>query len=87
MIIANFFVGLIIVTIGVLMVRFNFQITNFFGRDNWIEKKLGGGSLYFVMKFVAIAVILFGLLMMVSFHDNFLRWLFNPILDALNTTV
>ncbi len=79
MYIANFFLGLIVVALGATGIRFNHQIVNAFGRNNIFERKLGPGSTYAVYQLFAILVIIFGFLMMTSFHDNLLSWMFSPV--------
>jgi hypothetical protein len=83
MFIVNFILGLIIVIVGVIMLKMNFQVTNLFGRNNVFERRLGSGSTYFVLKVVALLVIFFGFLMMFSLHDNLLNLLLTPLTNAL----
>lgn len=82
MLIANFITGLLIISLGVLGLRFNFKIVNNFGRNNIFERKLGSGSTYMVFQLGAIAVVVAGLLTMFSLHDNILNFIFSPLIDT-----
>jgi len=84
MTIANFIYGLLVITAGVLMVKYNYRLTNLFGRNNFFERRLGSGSTYLVMQILAILTIIFGTLWAVSMHDNVVRWLVSPITNLLN---
>lgn len=54
--------GLIVVFIGVFILIFWRQITDFFGRNEWIEKHLGPTYTYNMWKFIGILAIICGLL-------------------------
>lgn len=79
MFITNFIFGLLIAGVGVLLLKFNFQVSNMFSRNNVFEQYLGSGSTYFVMQVVSVLVVIFGLLMAFSLHDNLLSWVTSPL--------
>jgi tetrahydromethanopterin S-methyltransferase subunit C len=86
MIVANFFIGLVFVAIGVAMLHFNFQLTNSFSKNNVFERKLGAGSSYLVFQVVAILVVVWGTLQTFSLHDNLTSWALSPVRDFFDRT-
>ena len=83
MFIANFFVGTIIVIVGVLMVKYNAKVTHLFPKSSFLERRVGQGATFGLFYVVAFLAIIFGFLMMFSLHDNVLDAIFGPIVDAL----
>ena len=79
-VVMNFIIGVIIVAVGALGVRYNQAIVEAFGQDNWFERRLGRGSTFPVFMTFAIIVVLFGFFTMVSLHDNILRIIFAPVI-------
>jgi hypothetical protein len=58
--------GVITIIIGMLVMRYNFQITNTFGKVGWAENHLGGGlgGTYVMWKLVGLLLVILGLLYM-----------------------
>ena len=83
MIFTNILIGLILVVVGFFMVKYNFKLTNLFSSYNWFERNLGSGSTYIVMQAVAILVIIYGVLTMTGFSDNFWHWVTSPLRSLL----
>lgn len=79
MVIGNIFLGLIMMAIGTLMLKFNFQLSNQFSHNNVFERYLGSGATYFVMQVAAILAVLGGFFVMFGVADNVLGWLLSPI--------
>jgi hypothetical protein len=75
----HFFAGILLTAVGVALLRFNFQIVGYTGRQDWIESKMGSGSTYFVYQVFAIIITLGGLIYAAGFGDNVLNWLFSPL--------
>jgi uncharacterized membrane protein YphA (DoxX/SURF4 family) len=71
--------GLIAIVVGSVMLRYNYQLVNLTGRQDWVEDKLGSGSTYFVYKLVAVAIIIGGLLYVTGLGDPFFNWLLSPL--------
>lgn len=84
MFITNFIFGLIIIGIGVLLLKFNFQVSNMFSHYNAFERYLGSGATYMVMQVMAVLAVIFGLLMMFSLHDNLVGWLLSPLTNLFS---
>lgn len=77
----RFIWGLIWVLIGFGLIRYCFQITNFFGHIPWAEEHLGGGGTYTLYKLVGAGIILLALLYMfgsVGFITGPLGSVFGP---------
>ena len=81
MFIINFIFGIVVVGLGLAGIKYNGPIVHMFGQNNWFERKLGQGATFLIYQFLAILVILFGFLMMFSFHDDVLDIIFSPLRD------
>lgn len=73
--------GLVLVVIGVLFVRFSFQIGNFTGSQDWIESKLGPGTTYGVYKILGVVAAVGGILYATGLSDPVLGWLLTPLIN------
>lgn len=71
--------GLVAIALGIVMLRFNYQMVNMTGRQDWIESKLGSGSTYLAYKIFALAIIFFGILLIIGLGGSFFNWLFSPL--------
>jgi len=67
------------VVLGVISLKFNYQLVGFTGRQDWIEDKLGSGSTYFVFKLLSLLVIAFGILYATGLWESVGRVLFSPL--------
>jgi hypothetical protein len=79
---AHFIYGIIMVGIGIITLKFNYQIVGFTGRQDWIESKLGGGSTYLAYKLFALLLVVFGLLLATGLIDPVLNGLLGPLRTA-----
>ena len=77
--IAHLIYGLIIVGLGVVGLKYNYQIVGFTGRQDWIESKLGGGSTYLAYKLFALLTVILGLLLATGLIDPVLNTLLGPL--------
>lgn len=80
---AYFLYGLIAVVLGVITLKYNYQLVGITGHPRWIEGRLGGGTTYLVYKLFSILLIIFGLLLALGLADDFFYWLLSPIVDYL----
>ncbi len=76
--------GLLAVIAGTLMLKFNYQLVGFTGRQDWIESKFGSGTTYLAYKLLAILVVFAGILMATGLATPFFTWLFSPLRHVLN---
>jgi hypothetical protein len=58
----RFIIGIIGVIAGFGLIRYSFQITNFFGHMDWAEQHMGGGGTNTLYKLVGLVMIIFFLL-------------------------
>lgn len=58
--------GIIWMTLGFLVIKYSYQIVQYFGKVGWAERYLSGGfgGTYFMYKLVGVLVIIFALLYM-----------------------
>lgn len=75
---SHFFAGLIAAAIGALGVKYTFQVANYTGSQDWIERWLGPGSTYGVYKILAVLLTLGGLLYASGFGNNLMEFFFAP---------
>ena len=81
---AGFIYGIILSVIGYSVVRYSYQLTNMFSRNNVFERHLGSGSTYTIMKLVGVLVMFSGLLTMFGLIDNVARWFVSPITNLIS---
>jgi hypothetical protein len=77
--ITQLIIGVIMVGLGVLAVKYTFQLVNMTGRQEWIENITGSGSTYGVFKLFGVALILIGLLVATGFGNEVLNFIFAPL--------
>lgn len=58
------FLGTLIIGLGII--RYNPQWVSWTGKNQWAENKLGSGGTYTLWKLVAIAIIIFGFLVLIG---------------------
>jgi hypothetical protein len=59
------------VIIGFGLIKYSFQITNFFGHIGWAEQHLGGGGTYSLYKIVGVIVVILSLYFICSVPSDF----------------
>lgn len=76
----NILIGLVIITIGALIVIKSEMLLNSFGRIAFFERYLGtsGGS-RLGYKFVGMLVVFIGILIAVDLMGGFLEWITSPL--------
>ena len=84
MFIVNFILGLLIVAAGAAAVKFNGPIVHMFGRNNIFERKIGQGATFMVFNLLAILVILFGFLTMISLQDEVADIFLSPLQNVFS---
>ncbi|HSX48168.1 MAG TPA: hypothetical protein VLF41_01535 [Candidatus Nanoarchaeia archaeon] len=84
MLIQRIIYGTLIIAIGVITLKYNYQLVNTTGRQDWIENILGGGSTYFAFKLFSIILVLGGLLYMTGLGSGVAQQILSPLGKALN---
>ncbi len=79
MIIQQIIFGLLAVALGVITLKYNFQIVNNTARLEFIESKLGSGTTYLVYKLLSILLVIGGVLYMTGLYHGALSWLLSPL--------
>ena len=81
---AHLIYGVIMIGLGVIGLKYNYQLVNMTGRQDWIESKLGGGSTYLAYKLFALLLVVFGLLLATGLADPVLTTLLGPLRGAFS---
>ncbi|HSX41448.1 MAG TPA: hypothetical protein VLF21_02340 [Candidatus Saccharimonadales bacterium] len=72
-------VGLILLTYGVVSLKFNYTLVGFTGHIGFVEKYLGYGSTYAFMKFVSVLCCIAGFLAITGLYSPVVDWLLSPL--------
>ncbi|OGF24956.1 hypothetical protein A2331_00235 [Candidatus Falkowbacteria bacterium RIFOXYB2_FULL_34_18] len=77
----NLIIGLIIITLGVLLVAKSEALLSNFGRIDFFEQHLGtsGGS-RFGYKLIGVFVIFLGIMILTNMIGGFIEWILSPLL-------
>jgi hypothetical protein len=79
----RFIWGIVGAVIGFGLIKYSFQIKNFFGDVSWAEQHLGGGGTYTLYKIVGVAVIILSLLYMFG-NVGFITGRLGPLFGGSN---
>lgn len=71
--------GLAAIALGILGLRFTYQIVNLTGNQDWIESKIGSGSTYGAYKFFAIVLVIGGILEATGLMPGLMKALVSPL--------
>lgn len=82
-IIPQIILGLIMVVVGIILIKNNYQVSNNM-RIAFAEEHLGGGGSYLVWKVLAILLILAGFSVVFGFYDNILAFILSPLTNILS---
>jgi hypothetical protein len=74
--------GVLIVVGGVLLLKYNYQVTNSMP-IGFAEQHMGSGGSYLLWKILSILVIFAGLTVVFGVYDNILAWLVSPLTNAV----
>lgn len=77
--ISHLLIGLVMVGLGVLMVKFTYQLTNFTGAQDWLERYTGSGSTYGIYKIVGVLLALAGLMFATGLGNGLMEFFFSPL--------
>ncbi len=76
---SSFIIGILVAGAGAAALKYNYQLVNMTGQQDWIENLLGGGSTYFVYKIVAVLVAVGGVIYAAGLGDAVFGWLLTPL--------
>ena len=75
--------GLIMIAIGILLLKFNYQVANNL-RISFAEQHMGAGGSYLLWKIMAIVLVLAGLAVMFGIGDNILEFMLSPLTNVIS---
>jgi uncharacterized membrane protein YphA (DoxX/SURF4 family) len=81
--IGQILLGLIMVVGGVLLLKYNYQVSNNL-RISFAEQHMGSGGSYLLWKIIGVVVVIAGITVVFGFSDNILAWIFSPITNVVN---
>jgi len=82
--ITNIFLGLLAVVVGVVSLKYNYQLVGMTGSVGFFEKVLGAGGTYFGFKLLSLIVIFFGFLYMTGLQGPVLNALLSPLIHMFH---
>ncbi|HEX3082798.1 MAG TPA: hypothetical protein VHQ86_06155 [Candidatus Saccharimonadia bacterium] len=75
---SHLIIGLVMMGLGILGVKYTFWIHNLTGPQQWLERYTGSGSTYGVYKIFFALLVCVGILFASGFGDNVMGFLFSP---------
>jgi hypothetical protein len=72
-------VGLGLTAIGVIALKFNYQLVGMTGNVGFAERYLGAGGTYSLYKIVGVILTIFGLVYATGLGAPVLTWLLSPV--------
>lgn len=75
----HFILGATAIGLGIVMLKYNYQLVGFTGNIGAVEKYLGYGMTYAFFKIVAVFLCIGGFLYMFGLADPILRWMLSPL--------
>lgn len=78
----KFLIGLGMVAVGILMVKYTMWFRNATGPQHWLEQYTGEGSTYGVYKLLGSLLGVFGFLTMTGLMDGIISALVQPFADT-----
>ena len=77
--ISQILLGLAAIILGIVGMKYNFQLVNITGNVGFAERYLGAGGTYALYKIVSLLLIVFGLLFMTGLGEPVMAWLLSPL--------
>ena len=79
MIFQHILLGIVLLALGVVSLKYNYQLVGYTGNVSWVEKYLGGGSTYAFFKIVSVLLCIGGFLYMTGLWDPLFAWMVSPL--------
>jgi hypothetical protein len=79
MIFQHIVLGIVFLGLGVVSLKYNYQLVGLTGNVSWVEKYLGGGGTYAFFKMVSVALCLGGFLYMTGLWGPLFSWVVSPL--------
>lgn len=77
-------IGLAMIGIGVLIVRFSYPLTSITGSQDWLERFTGPGTTNFMYKMFGLALIIGGLLAATGYGNNAMSFVLSPLVNMFS---
>ncbi|HVE80981.1 MAG TPA: hypothetical protein VNA68_02470 [Candidatus Dormibacteraeota bacterium] len=81
MILTQILLGSLAIALGIVGLKYNYQLVGFTGHIGWVERYLGGGSTYGFVKLLSVLLILAGIIYMTGLHKPVLDFLLAPLIQ------
>jgi hypothetical protein len=78
----GFLIGLTMIGLGILGVKYTFWLHNLTGPQTWLENYTGSGSTYGIYKIASVFVVIVGILWATGFGHDFMSFLLTPIINT-----
>ena len=75
----NIFTGAVLIAVGAITLKYNYKIVNIFGRQDWVESRLGGGTTFAFFKILSVGITLVGVLYITGLGVPFFTWVLSPL--------
>lgn len=79
MLIQQIIFGFLAIAVGVVTLKYNYQLVNNTFRLEWIESKLGPGMTFTVYKLFSVLLVTGGILFLTGLYRPVLTWLLSPL--------
>jgi hypothetical protein len=83
---SHLLIGLTMMVLGVVLVKWSFQISNITGSQEWIERFVGAGMTNGVYKIFGVLLVITGVLFATGFGGSLMNFLFSPLRHFFNPT-
>ena len=74
-------IGIAMMALGMLGVKYTFWLHNVTGPQNWLERYTGSGSTYGIYKILSTLLVIAGILVATGFGNNVMSFIFSPLLN------
>ena len=76
-------IGLLMMVGGILLLKYNYQVTNNL-TISFAEEHLGPGGSYLLWKILAGLLIIAGFTVIFGIYDNIIAWVLSPLTNAIS---
>ncbi|HVQ43494.1 MAG TPA: hypothetical protein VMT30_00825 [Candidatus Saccharimonadia bacterium] len=74
-------IGLSMVALGILGIKFTFWIHNVTGPLDFLERYTGSGSTYGIYKILSVLLVMIGIIWATGFGHNVMDFIFSPFVN------
>ncbi len=81
----NIILGLLIIGAGILILKYNYQVSNSL-RISFAEQHMGSGGSYTLWKILGIFIVIGGLTVIFGIYDEIIGFILSPVTNALDSS-